>query len=181
MNDTFQEKPEESEVDVPEDQIPTEKLQPLIKQKPVFAEADVAKSDEEPQADIPQSTEEQAPRQRQKRVVQQRSRLSVLRGVSNLWRTRVRRRVPPVLQLTAVECGAACLAMVLSYYGRQTRVTEIRNGYGIGRDGLSALDIVKAARSYGMRVRAISVRGQIDEFNFVSFPAIVHWEFNHFM
>jgi len=106
---------------------------------------------------------------------------SFLRGVSSLWRTKVRRRVPPVLQLTAVECGAACLAMVLSYYGRQTRVTEIRNGYGIGRDGLSALDIVKAARSYGMRVRAISVRGQIDEFNFVSFPAIVHWEFNHFM
>ena len=56
-----------------------------------------------------------------------------------------------------------------------------RDGYGIGRDGLSALDIVKAARNYGMRVRAISVRGQIDEFRFVSLPAIVHWEFNHFM
>src|SRR5205807_3395422 len=64
------------------DQIPTEKLQPLIKQKPVFAEADVAKSDEEPQADIPQSTEEQAPRQRQKRVVKQRSRFSILYQVA---------------------------------------------------------------------------------------------------
>src|SRR5437588_1664515 len=145
MNDTFQEKPEESEVDVP----------------PV--------------------SNPQAPRKKQEHGVQRRAKLSFLRGVSSLWRTRVRRRVPPVLQLTAVECGAACLAMVLSYYGRQTRVTEIRNDYGIGRDGLSALDIVKAARSYGMRVRAISVRGQIDEFNFVSFPAIVHWEFNHFM
>ena len=58
---------------------------------------------------------------------------------------------------------------------------KIRDRYGIGRDGLTALDIVKAARNYGMRVRAISLRGQIDEFRFVSLPAIIHWEFNHFM
>src|SRR4051812_33067546 len=82
MNDTFQEKPEESEADIPEDQIPIEKLQPLIKQKPVFAEADVTKSDEELQTDIPQSTEEQAPRQRQKRVVKRRSRFSILYQVA---------------------------------------------------------------------------------------------------
>jgi ATP-binding cassette, subfamily B, bacterial len=96
-------------------------------------------------------------------------------------RIRRRRRVPPVLQLTAVECGAACLAMMLSYYGRQTRVAEIRERYGIGRDGLSALDIVKAAHSYGMRVRAVSVRGKLEELRFVSFPAVIYWEFNHFM
>src|SRR5205807_1211375 len=48
-------------------------------------------------------------------------------------------------------------------------------------DGLSALGIVKAARSYGMRVRAISLQGQIDDFRFISLPVIVHWEFNHFM
>jgi HlyB family type I secretion system ABC transporter len=71
--------------------------------------------------------------------------------------------------------------MILSYYGRKSRVAEIRDRYGIGRDGLTALDIVKAARNYGMRVRAISLRGQIDEFRFVSLPAIIHWEFNHFM
>ena len=90
-----------------------------------------------------------------------------------------RRRVPVLMQLGEVECGAACLAMVLSYYGRKTSVSEIRERCGVGRDGLSALSLVQAARSYGLRVRAISL--QPTDFRFVSLPAIVHWEFNHFL
>jgi len=124
---------------------------------------------------------DQSPTQKRKRVVQQRSRPGLWHNVSSLWSRKLQRRVPPILQMTAIECGAACLAMMLSYYGRKTRVAEIRDLYGVGRDGLSALGIVKAARSYGMRVRGISLQGQIDDFRFVSLPAIVHWEFNHFM
>ncbi len=90
-----------------------------------------------------------------------------------------RRRVPVLIQLSAVECGAACLAMLLSYYGRKTSVSEVRDRVGLGRDGLSALDIVKAARGYGMRVRAVSL--QENDFRFVTLPAIVHWEFNHYL
>ena len=134
-----------------------------------------------PEKDTPPVSDQQVPTQKLKRVVPPRPRFRFLRSADSLLQSRLQRRVPPVLQLTAVECGAACLAMILGYYGRKTRVAEIRDGYGIGRDGLSALDIVKAARNYGMRVRAISLRGQIDEFRFVSLPAIVHWEFNHFI
>ena len=90
-----------------------------------------------------------------------------------------RRRVPVMIQLEAVECGAACLAMILNYYGRKTSLAEVRTFCGVGRDGLSALDIVKAARSYGMRVRAVSL--QENDFRYVTLPAIVHWEFNHFL
>jgi ATP-binding cassette subfamily B protein len=89
------------------------------------------------------------------------------------------RRVPVLTQLSEVECGAACLAMVLSYYGRKTSVSEIRERCGVGRDGLSALSLVQAARSYGLRVRAVSL--QHNNFRFVTLPAIVHWEFNHFL
>ncbi len=89
------------------------------------------------------------------------------------------RRVPVLLQLSALECGAACLAMILSYYGRKTSVSEVRDRVGLGRDGLSALDIVKAARDYGMRVRAFSL--QENDFRPVTLPAIVHWEFNHYL
>ncbi len=134
-----------------------------------------------PENDVPPVSDQQVPTQKLKRVVPPRLRFRSLRSAASRLQSRLQRRVPPVLQLTAVECGAACLAMILGYYGRKTRVAEIRDGYGIGRDGLSALDIVKAARHYGMRVRAISLRGQIDEFRFVSLPAIVHWEFNHFI
>jgi ATP-binding cassette subfamily B protein len=92
-----------------------------------------------------------------------------------LWRM----RVPQVLQMNEVECGAACLAMILQYYGRKTSVAEIRDRYGVGRDGLSALSIVKAARNYGLRVRAVSLPNT--DFRYVSLPAIIHWEFSHFM
>ncbi len=78
-----------------------------------------------------------------------------------------------------VECGAACLAMVLSYFGRQTSIAEIHEHYGIGRDGLSARSIAQAARMYGMRVRAISLAAR--DFDAVTLPAIIHWEFNHFL
>jgi ABC-type bacteriocin/lantibiotic exporter with double-glycine peptidase domain len=90
-----------------------------------------------------------------------------------------KRRVPVINQMGAVECGAACLAMILSYYGRKTSVSEVRDYCGVGRDGLSALNIVKAARSYGLRVRAVSLKE--NDFRYVTLPAIVHWEFNHFL
>src|SRR5207248_591240 len=90
-----------------------------------------------------------------------------------------RKRVPELIQLSEVECGLACLAMILGYYGRKTSISELRLHFGVGRDGLSALGIVRAARHYGMRVRAISL--QQNDFRFVKLPAIVHWEFNHFV
>ena len=90
-----------------------------------------------------------------------------------------RKRVPEFVQMSSTECGAACLAMILSYYGRRTGIAEVRERCGVGRDGLSALTLVKAARQYGLRVRAISLpRGDL---RFVPLPAIVHWEFNHFV
>jgi ATP-binding cassette subfamily B protein len=90
-----------------------------------------------------------------------------------------RRHVPVLHQMSMVECGAACLAMILTYYGRKTSVSEVAERCGVGRDGLSALGIVKAARSYGLRTRAISLKE--DDFRFVRLPAIVHWSFNHFL
>ncbi|QBD75903.1 hypothetical protein EPA93_07725 [Ktedonosporobacter rubrisoli] len=94
-------------------------------------------------------------------------------------RSQFRRRVPAMLQMSEVECGAACLAMILRYYGRKTSISEISERYGVGRDGLSALNIVDAARDYGLRVRAVSLKD--NNFRFVSLPAIIHWQFNHFI
>jgi ATP-binding cassette subfamily B protein len=90
-----------------------------------------------------------------------------------------RRRVPVLLQLNAVECGAACLAMILNYHGRKTRVAECRETCGVGRDGATAHTISKAARSYGLRVKAFSL--EPPDFKYLQLPAIVHWEFEHFV
>jgi len=89
------------------------------------------------------------------------------------------RRVPEVRQMSEVECGLACLVMVLNHYGCGVSLSELRTRSGVGRDGASALDIVRTAREYGMRVRAVSL--QRNDFRLVPLPAIVHWEFNHFL
>lgn len=101
------------------------------------------------------------------------------RAARTLRRRVHKHRVPEVSQMSATECGLACLAMVLSYHGRYTTITELRSQSGLGRDGLSALSIVKIARNYNMRVRALSL--QNSDFRNVPLPAIVHWEFNHFL
>jgi ATP-binding cassette, subfamily B, bacterial len=81
--------------------------------------------------------------------------------------------------MSEVECGLACLTMLLHYYGCKAPLSELRTRAGVGREGLSALDIARTARHYGMRVRALSL--QHSDFQFLKLPAIVHWEFNHFL
>ncbi len=69
--------------------------------------------------------------------------------------------------------------MLLRYYGRHVTIAEIHGRYGSGRDGLSALRMVQAAQDYGLQVKALSLpRNDLHE---IHLPAIVHWEFNHFI
>ena len=91
----------------------------------------------------------------------------------------LRRRVPEIMQMSTVECGAACLAMILGYYGRKTSIAEISESYGISRDGLSAWSIVQVACKYGLQVKAISSLST--DFRLMPLPAIIHWQFNHFL
>jgi len=95
------------------------------------------------------------------------------------WRGSQHTRVPVLTQMDATECGAACLAMILNYYGYKIGVASVRDHCAVGRDGLSALAIVQAAQAYGLRARAISLAH--NDFRFVRLPAIVHWDFNHFL
>jgi ATP-binding cassette, subfamily B, bacterial len=81
--------------------------------------------------------------------------------------------------MSEVECGLACLTMILNYHGCNVSLSELRTRSGVGRDGLSALELVRTAHHYGGRVRAISL--QRNDFRFVNLPAIIHWEFTHFL
>jgi HlyB family type I secretion system ABC transporter len=100
------------------------------------------------------------------------------RTISRLFRLR-RRRVSVQFQLTSSECGAACLAMILSYFGRKTSVAECRDKCSPGRDGLTARVIARAARQFGLRVQAFAL--EPPAMLHVPLPAIVHWNFNHFV
>lgn len=89
-------------------------------------------------------------------------------------------RVPVVMQLEALECGAACLAMVMAYYGLWLPLEQVRFDCGVSRDGSNARNILKVARYYGFEAKGYRIEPE-ELRSEGSFPCIIHWEFNHFM
>jgi len=87
-------------------------------------------------------------------------------------------KVPIILQMEEVECGAASLAMILAYYGRWVPLETIRKDCGVSRDGSSAKSIMLAAQLYGLNVEAYSVG--LDALKEMT-PCICYWEFDHFL
>ncbi len=90
-----------------------------------------------------------------------------------------RKSVPYIQQLEWTDCGAASLCMVMSYHGRISKLSEVRDAMGIGRDGVSAKAILDTAERYGMQGRGIKV--DISQVKLLKTATILHWEFNHFV
>ncbi len=89
-------------------------------------------------------------------------------------------RVPVVMQLEALECGAACLAMVLAFYGKWLPLEKVRSDCGVSRDGSNARNMLRAARSYGLTAQGY--RYEPEQLRREGgFPCIIHWNFNHFV
>ena len=87
-------------------------------------------------------------------------------------------KVPQVMQMEAVECGAASLTMVLAHYGKWLPLEEVRTVCGVSRDGSSAKDILRAARHYGLDAKGYRTSPESLEGRQ---PAILHWDFDHFV
>ena len=82
-------------------------------------------------------------------------------------------KVPVVMQMEALECGAASLTMIMAYYNKWIPLEQVREDCGVSRDGSNARNILRAARHYGMKAQgyryepeALRERG--------SFPCIEH-------
>lgn len=88
------------------------------------------------------------------------------------------KKVPVVVQMETVECGAACLSMILAYYGKWLSLEQLRTDCGVSRDGSNARCIVQAARRHGLD--AHGYRADISHLEHMA-PAIIHWNYNHFV
>lgn len=90
------------------------------------------------------------------------------------------KKVPVILQMEALECGAASLAMILAYYKKYIPLEQLRSECNVSRDGSSAKYILKAAMHHGMEAKGykMSLERLKQE---TEFPVIIHWNFNHFV
>ncbi|MBQ9881499.1 MAG: hypothetical protein IJM42_02685, partial [Synergistes sp.] len=89
-------------------------------------------------------------------------------------------KVPVIMQMEALECGAASLCMVMAYYDKWVPLEQVRKDCGVSRDGSKASNILKAARSYGFSAKGYRFEPEQLREN-GRFPCIIHWEFNHFV
>ena len=89
-------------------------------------------------------------------------------------------KVPVVMQLEALECGAAALCMVMAYYDKWVPLEQVRKDCGVSRDGSKAKNIYLAAENYGFQVSAFRMSPEALKTE-GKFPCIIHWNMNHFV
>lgn len=88
-------------------------------------------------------------------------------------------KVPVIIQMEALECGAASLAMVMAYYEKWVPLEQVRVACGVSRDGSSLKGLKTAASAYGLTAKAY--RYELEAVREIPVPAVIHWNFNHFV
>lgn len=88
-------------------------------------------------------------------------------------------KVPVIMQMEALECGAASLAMILAYHGKWVPLEQVREDCGVSRDGSNCKSMMLAAKEYGLIVNGYKCG--LEDVQELEFPVIIHWNFNHFV
>ena len=89
------------------------------------------------------------------------------------------RTTPLILQTEAAECGLACLAMIAGHNGYRTDLPTLRSQYAISLKGTNLTGLVAIAGR--MQFSARPLRLELENLKQLRLPAILHWDFNHFV
>ncbi|QDH16725.1 peptidase domain-containing ABC transporter [Swingsia samuiensis] len=89
------------------------------------------------------------------------------------------KRTPVILQSESSECGMACLAMSMGYYGHFIDISTFRRQYGASTQGATLKELISVSSRVGLNSRA--VRLELDELDKLTLPSILHWGLNHFV
>ena len=89
-------------------------------------------------------------------------------------------KVPVIMQMEALECGAARLAMVMAYYEKWVPLEQVRLDCGVSRDGSNMKNILLAGVNYGFEVKGYRVEIETLKTE-CTYPCIIHWDFKHFV
>ena len=89
---------------------------------------------------------------------------------------------PHVSQHSQEDCGAACLASISKYYGRNITINHTREAVGTGQMGTTLLGLKRGAEILGFNARAVRTSPDfLNRLNEVSLPAILHWKGSHWV
>lgn len=90
-----------------------------------------------------------------------------------------RPRMPLVLQAETADCAYACIAMVCRWHGRHEDLVTLKQQFGVNSHGVNIAGIMEVSSRLGLSGRAI--RCDPHELHTLSMPAILHWNFNHYV
>ncbi|WP_417356970.1 peptidase domain-containing ABC transporter [Gallaecimonas pentaromativorans] len=90
-----------------------------------------------------------------------------------------RSRLPMVYQTESSTCGLACLAMVMQFHGKAVSITAIQEAHPVSLKGITLKQVVSIANRYGLISRPVKI--DVDNLAKLALPAILHWDFNHFV
>ncbi len=88
-------------------------------------------------------------------------------------------RLPVILQTEVAECGLACIAMMVSYYGYQTDLLSLRRKFPVSLKGSRLTDLVKICEELNFTYRALKL--ELDDLKFLKTPCMLHWDMDHFV
>ncbi|QLE56010.1 peptidase domain-containing ABC transporter [Nostoc sp. TCL26-01] len=87
-----------------------------------------------------------------------------------------------VLQHSQEDCGAACLAAITKYYGRNFTLSRIREAVGTGQLGTTLLGLKRGSETLGFNARSVKTSPEfLNKIHEATLPAVIHWKGNHWV